>query len=48
MFSGHWSSESGDKKYLICHVTSQDHKIEGSSNFRVAAFHGMSPLCQVL
>ena len=29
---GYWSSASGDM-YLICHVTSQDHGIEGSYNF---------------
>ena len=33
MFSGHWSSTSGDIKYLIREVTSQKHVIEGSSNF---------------
>ena len=33
MFCGHWSSGSGDKKYLICHVTSQNQVIEGSRNF---------------
>ena len=33
MFGGHWSSASGDIKYLICHVTSQNHVIERSSNF---------------
>ena len=33
MFGGHWSSVSGDIKYLICHVISQKHVIEGSSNF---------------
>ena len=32
MFCGHWSSASGDIKYLICHVTSQSHVIEGSSS----------------
>ena len=24
MFGGHWSSASGDKKYLICQKTSQN------------------------
>ena len=33
MFGGHWSSASGDIKYLTCHVTLQNHVIEGSSNF---------------
>ena len=30
-FGGHWSSASGDIKYLICKATSQDHVIEQSS-----------------
>ena len=29
---GHWSSPSGDIKYLICHVTPQKHVTEGSNN----------------
>ena len=33
MFGGHSSSVSGDIMYLICHLTSQNHKIDGSSNF---------------
>ena len=33
MFGGHWANTSGDRKYLICHVTSQNQVIEGSSNF---------------
>ena len=33
MFGSHWSNASGDKKYLICHVTSQNYVIEGSCNF---------------
>ena len=33
MFGDHWSSASGDIKYLIRQVTSQKHEIEGSSNF---------------
>ena len=33
MFGGQWSSASGDIKYLICHVISQNHVIEGLSNF---------------
>ena len=32
-FVGHWSSAKGDMKYLIYHVTSQNHVIEGSTNF---------------
>ena len=30
---GYWSCSIGDIKYLICHVTSQNHVIEGSFNF---------------
>ena len=33
MFGGYWFSASGDMKYLICHVISQNYVIEGSSNF---------------
>ena len=33
MFGGHWSSASGDVKYLTCHVTLQNYVIEGSVNF---------------
>ena len=33
MFGGYWSSAGGDIKYLICHVTSQKHVVEGSCNF---------------
>ena len=33
MFGGHWSSASGDKKYIICQVTSQKQVIEISGNF---------------
>ena len=33
MFGGYWSSASGDIRYLICHVTSQNHVIKGLSNF---------------
>ena len=33
MFDGHWSSASGDIKYLTCHMTLQNHVIDGSSNF---------------
>ena len=32
MFAGHWSSASGDIKYLTCHVTSLTYVIEGSCN----------------
>ena len=38
MFDGHWSSESGDLKYLTCHVILQNHVIEGSSNFVSGSF----------
>ena len=30
MFGGHWSSASWDIIYLVCHVISQEHVIEGS------------------
>ena len=30
---GHWLCGSGDMKYLIFHVTSQNHVIEGSCSF---------------
>ena len=33
MFGGHWSSASGDVKYLTCHVTLKNYVIEGSVNF---------------
>ena len=33
MFGSDWSSACKDIKYLICHVTSQNHVIDGSSNF---------------
>ena len=33
MFGGHWSIAIGDRKYLMCHVTSQNPVIERSSNF---------------
>ena len=33
MFSGHWSSVSGDITYLLYHVSSQDHVIEGTDHF---------------
>ena len=32
MFGGHLSSVSGDIKYLISYMTSQNHEIEGSNN----------------
>ena len=32
-FGGDWSSASGDIKYLICHLASQNHVIEGPSSF---------------
>ena len=33
MLSGHWSSASGDIKYLTYHVTLQNHVIKESSNY---------------
>ena len=33
MFGGHWSNASGNMKYLICHMTSQNHVIEGERKF---------------
>ena len=42
MFGGHWSSASGDKKYLTCHVTSQKHVTKG-----VGTPHCLSLLSQV-
>ena len=33
MFGSHWSNASRNMKYLICHVTSQNHLIEGSITF---------------
>ena len=44
---GHWSSASGDIKYLTCHVTLQNKVTEGSSNFINGSSHGISPPCQV-
>ena len=38
LFGGHWSSASGDIKYLTCHVSLQNHVIEGSSNFLSGSF----------
>ena len=32
-FGDHWSSTSGNIKYIIFHVTSQNHLIEGSYKF---------------
>ena len=42
MFGGRWSSSNGDINYFICHVTSQNHVIERSSNFL-----SWSSLCHV-
>ena len=42
MFGDPWSSSNGDINYFICHVTSQKHVIEGSSNFL-----SWSSLCHV-
>ena len=36
---GHWSHASGDRKYLICHVTSQNREIEGSGNFLSSSWY---------
>ena len=33
MFGGYWSNASQDMKCLLCHVTSENHMIEGSSIF---------------
>ena len=33
MFGGHWSNASEEMKYLICHMTSENHVIEGSISF---------------
>ena len=33
LLGGHWSSASADIKYLIFHVTPQNHVIKGSCNF---------------
>ena len=33
MFGGHWSNTIEDMKYLICHVTSLNPQIEGSTIF---------------
>ena len=49
MFGGHWSSASGDIKYLTCHMTLQNnHLVErsrnfmsGSSSFYVANLQGL-------
>ena len=35
MFGDHWSSASGNIKYLVFHVTSQNHLIEGSCKFMI-------------
>ena len=32
VFDNHWSTANGDIKYLTCHVISQNHMIEVSSN----------------
>ena len=42
MFGGHWSSVSGDLKYLICHVISRDHVIEGSSDIILTGLVALS------
>ena len=45
MFGGNWSSASGDIKYLICHMNSQNHLDQVA--LWVGILHGMSPLYQV-
>ena len=35
MFGDHWSSASGNIKYLVFHATSQNHLIEGSCKFMI-------------
>ena len=37
MFGGHWSSASGDIKYLTYHVTLQIRVIKGSSNVMIGS-----------
>ena len=37
MFGGHWSSASGDLKYLTYHVTLQIRVIKGSSNVMIGS-----------
>ena len=45
IFSGHWSSEGGDKKFLICHMTSQNCVTEGSCNLasRISSLYVITP-----
>ena len=38
IIGGHWSSVSGDIKYLIYHGTSQKHVIEGQCSFLSEGF----------
>ena len=38
MFGDHWSNVSGNIKYLIFHVTSQNHLTEGSCKFMDKTF----------
>ena len=33
MFGGHWPRASKDINYLICHMTPQNHAVDGSCNF---------------
>ena len=39
VFGGHWTYANANIKYLIGHVTSQNHVIEGSSNFIIRSYH---------
>ena len=43
MFGGDWSSLSEVVKYLVCHVTSRDHVIQGSCDFKGGAYCVSSP-----
>ena len=38
MFGDDWLNSSGDMNYLTCHLTQQNHVIEGSSNFVKESF----------
>lgn len=45
IFSGHWSSEGGDIKFLICHMTSQNCSAEESCNLvsRIPPLYVITP-----
>ena len=38
VFGGFWPTAIGDVEYLICHLTSRNHVIQGSSNFMSESF----------